>query len=385
LIRNTHLLQRLKTSTNIDAQSRMEPLKAAAEKLVAGAGSILVFGHRSPDVDAAVSAVVFSRILRALGLKAEPCLPGEWGKNIELLLARVPLERPRIVESVKPRARDIMTPNPLYVKRGEPLKKAVDVLTTHNIRSVPVVDEDMRVVGLFSVESYAREAIRELSGLRLQVRGVRLCTFAELAGGVILSGRPEDVVEGRVFVAAMSAKSVEERAEEIRGGIVLVGDRPEVIEKLISFNVAAVITTGGYAPPEDIVEQARRSGVILVSVPHDTYRTARLLDLSQPVELFMEQAATVAPDTYVEEIRSLMAQRGVRSTVVVDESGRLLGIVTRSDFLKDYRKRIALVDHNEFSQSVDGVEEAVVVAVVDHHRLGGDVSSSTKSQKPKKS
>jgi len=350
-------------------------LKVAAERLSAGAGNIMVFGHRLPDVDAAVSAVVFSRILRTLGLKAEPCLPGEWGRSIELLLARVPLERPRIVESVRPRARDIMTPNPLYVKRGDPLKRAVDVLTTHNIRSVPVVDEDMRVVGLFSVESYAREAIRELSGLRLQVRGVRLGTFAELANGVILSGRPEDVVEGRVFVAAMSAKRIEERAEEIRGGIVLVGDRPEVIEKLINISVAAVITTGGYVPTEDIVELARKSGVILVSVPYDTYRTARLLDLSQSVELFVEQATTVAPDTHVEEVRSLMVRRGVRSAVVVDESGRLLGIVTRSDFLKDYRKRVALVDHNEFSQSVDGVEEAVIVAVVDHHRLGGDVET----------
>ena len=143
----------------------------------------------------------------------------------------------------------------------------------------------------------------------------------------------------------------------------------------MDFGVSALIVTGGNEPPRHIAEKARERGITLIVSPHDTYTTLRLLDLSQPVERFSEPGVTIFEGSTLSELRDLMVKKGARSVVVVDELGKLRGIVTRSDLVKDYRKKVALVDHNEFSQSVEGIEEAHIVAVVDHHRVSGDIET----------
>ncbi len=336
---------------------------------------ILVVGHRNPDTDSIVSAIALAELLKRMGMDAEARRAGDLQPETRIVLEKTRLPVPQYLADVRTRARDIMTSDVLYVKRGEPIKKAVDLIVSRGIRSVPVVDEYMRVVGLFSTESFARSFMNELYAMRLTLTCTPLKNFVEVSGGIVLAESPTGFIEGRVFVVAMSMDSVEKRLNELRGGIVVVGDRVDAISRLIDSGVSAIIVTGGYIPPQDVIEKARSKGVALVSSPHDTYTTLRLLDLSQPVEKFAEEAVTVSEHTHVDELRHHML-RGVRTLVVVDDEGRLKGIVTRSDLVKGYRKRVALVDHNEFSQSIEGVEEAEIVAVVDHHRVSGDVKTT---------
>lgn len=336
----------------------------------------VVVGHRNPDTDAIVSSISFSYILRFLGFDAMPYRVGGIQPETKAVIEKVGLGVPEAVEDVRPRARDVMTSNPVAVKVGEPVKKAIDILVSKSIRSVPIIDEELRIRGLFSVESFAQSYLKELTLLRLNLSKVPVKNFLEVSGSKLVAGSKDAELSGKVFVAAWSLKAIEDKIlNEVRDQILVVGDRVDVQLKAVESGVSGLIVTGGFDVPQSVVEVAKKLNTIVIVSPYDTYTTLRLLDLSQPVEYFSEKAVSVTEDTYVKDVVDTMVSRGIRTVVVVDSLGKLKGIITRSDLVKDYRKRVALVDHNEFSQSVEGVEESVVIAVVDHHRISGDVKT----------
>lgn len=337
---------------------------------------VMVLGHRNPDTDAIVSAISFSYILRSLGYEAVAGRVGDIQPETRIVLEKTGLDVPELVEDVKPRVRDVMTPNPISVRLGEPVKKAIDILVSKAIRSVPIVDGDNKVYGLFSTESFARYFLNELISLRLTLREVPVRNFLEISNSRLVVGSSNSVLSGRVYVAAWSLQAIEKRlTEDIRGQILVVGDREDVQIKAIESGISALIVTGGFEVSPSVVEKAMKNNVKLIISPYDTYTTLRLLDLSQPVEYFAEKPRTVTEDSLVKDVARVMVNEGVRTVLVVDSIGRLRGIVTRRDLVRDYRKRVALVDHNEFSQSVEGIEESAVIAVVDHHRVSGDVKT----------
>jgi len=336
---------------------------------------VIVVGHRNPDSDAIVSAIAFAEIAKKLGWRAIPARAGPLQPETRLILEKTGLSVPLLVDDVRVRVRDVMTRDVRYARVGEPVKNAIDIIVEVGFRSLPIVDDSMRVRGLFSVESFARRFVEELHSARLTLVDVPLRNFIAISGGTVLVGSPDAKLSGRVYVAAMGLEDVAKRGEELRNNILVVGSREDVVEEAIELGVKTVVLTGGFVPSEKILAKARERGVLLVTSPQDTYTTLRYLDLSQPVERFSEPAAQILEDATLSEVRELMVKGGHRSIVVTDEMGRLRGIVTRSDLVKDCRKRVALVDHNEFSQSVEGVEEAEIVAVIDHHRLSGDVET----------
>ncbi len=336
---------------------------------------VIVVGHRNPDTDSIVSAIAFAEMLKRRGYRAVAARAGPIQPETRIVLEKTGLSVPTLVEDVRPRARDVMTRDVKFVRVGQPVKFAIDTLVSLGVRSLPVVDELRRVVGLFSVESFARRFAEELASMRLTLEGVPLRNFVEVSGGRVLVGSEGGELSGRVYVAAMGIDDIFKRGDELKGNIVVVGSREDVVDRVIDIGVKAVVLTGGYTPSEGVLEKARRVGVTIVSSPYDTYTTLRLLDLSQPVERFSEPAIRVHEDSLLSEVRDAMVRGGARAVVVVDDVGRLVGVITRSDLVKDSRKRVALVDHNEFSQSVEGVEEAEIIAVVDHHRLSGDVET----------
>ncbi len=336
---------------------------------------VVVVGHRNPDSDAVISAIAFARIAQSMGWRARSARAGPLQPETRLILEKTGLSVPPLLDDVRLRVRDVMTRDVRFVRVGEPVKHAIDVVVEAGFRSLPIVDDSMRVRGLFSVESFARRFAEELYSARLTLVDVPLHNFLSISGGAVLVGSPGTKLSGRVYVAAMGLEDVVKRGEELRNNILVVGSREDVVEKAIELGVRAIVLTGGFVPSERIVEMARQRSVVLVTSPQDTYTTLRYLDLSQPVERFSEPAAQIHEDAMLSELRELMVKSGYRSIVVTDEMGRLRGIVTRSDLVKDCRKRVALVDHNEFSQSVEGIEEAEIVAVVDHHRLSGDIET----------
>ncbi len=335
---------------------------------------IWVIGHRNPDTDAIISAIAFSELLRKIGYDAIPCRIGDLSPETSEILKKCSLSPPRLIDDVRIRAKDVMSQKVFYVKEGEAVKRAIDLILEHSIRSIPVVNDEMRVVGLFSVESFAKFFMSEISRKRLILDAFSLKRFIEISGGKIANSA-EIKDGGKVFVGAWSLQKIENYSSLIKGNILITGDRELLHLKAIDTGVSSIIVTGGYLPSEGVRKKAEEKGIPIIISPHDTYTTLRLLDLSQPVEKFSEEALMVHEEDLVSEVREKMLSLGTRTSVVVDDEEKLKGIITRSDLMRDLRRKVALVDHNEFSQSVEGIEDSQIVAVVDHHRISGDIKT----------
>jgi len=336
---------------------------------------VLVIGHRNPDTDAIIATIAFSHILNSIGYEAQAFRIGNIQPETRVVLEKTRLPIPDLIIDVKPRVSDVMTKNVISINENDPIKKGIDILVEKAIRSLPVVDKNLKVLGLFSVESFAKIFLKELSIARLNLEKVLIENFLKISNSRIITSPSNGYLEGRVYVGAMSAKVIARRSDEIRGQILIVGDREDVHLEAIRAGVSTLIISGGFMPSKQVLAEAEKKGVNIIVSPHDTYTTLRFLDLSQPIRKFSEYPVIITEEAPVSELRELMIRRGTRTIIVTDELNRLKGIVTRSDLVKDYRKKIALVDHNEYSQSVAGIEEAVVVAVVDHHRISGDIKT----------
>lgn len=335
---------------------------------------VIVVGHRNPDTDSVVSAIALSEFLKLRGYNSMPARAGELNYETVQILNDCRLPIPTLVEDVRPKAIEVASKNVKYVFKGVPVKEAGDLITNANIRSVPVVDENLRVLGIFSVESFSKMYLKDFINIRIKLVDVPLRNIVRVVNCDIVVGELDRLISGHVYVGAMSLKTIRERFS-FKDSIVIVGDREEVLLNAVESKASLIIITGGLKPPENVVMKAKDMGVPIIVSPYDTYTTAKLVDLSRPVELFMSPAEVVSENTLVHEVVNLMSTKLVRSVVVIDSYGRLSGIITKSDLIKDFRKKLALVDHNEVSQAVEGVEEARIVAVVDHHRVSGDIKT----------
>ncbi len=338
-------------------------------------GEVVVVGHKSPDTDAVISSVATSYLLNSLGIKAKAYVAGPIQPESRVVIEKVGIDVPELISDVRVRARDVMRSDVPLLKLDDPLKEGVDAIVSGAVEAVPVVDDGGRVYGLFTIESYATHSMSELMSMRLTLKDVPVSNFIKVSKASLIVGDPNSRLNGRVYVAAWGSDSIRGRAEELRGQVVVVGDREDVHLVAIEAGVSVLIVTGGYGVSDSVRVKAEESGVTVLSSPHDTYTTLRLLDLSRPIKYFVSKAPSVHEDALLSSVRDVMLSEGVRAVVVTDALGRFLGLVSRSDLVRDCSRRVVMVDHNEFSQSVDGIEEAVVIAVIDHHRVGGDVTS----------
>jgi len=177
----------------------------------------------------------------------------------------------------------------------------------------------------------------------------------------------------RIVVGAMETEGFLQvmRYYSDEGCIVIVGDRKEIQLQAVEHGARCLIVTGGFLPDEAILEAARSKKVSVVSAPYDTATTVRLCHLSTPArEVYSTDFYSVSPFHLLADVKARMLDSGLRGCPVVGDQGRLNGILTRRDLLKEYRKQVILVDHNEASQAVPGIEEAEVMEVFDHHRIG---------------
>ncbi len=336
--------------------------------------NVIVVGHRNPDTDAIVSAIAFADFAsKALGWKTVAARIGEVNRETSMILEKAGLTAPTYIKDVYLRALHVMKREVIYVKSGSPVMKAVETLVKNNIRSAPVVDEYMKVKGLFSVESLASNLMEEFKELRLKIRKTPLENFIETAKARVLVEGGKNYLRGRVYIAALRRESIAELKDKIKGQIVVAGDREDVLSVLLESGVSSIIVTNGYTPSKKVLADARNLGVTLISSPHDTLKTVRLLEYSQPVDYYMTPPYTLEEDVLIYDVKEALQK--YRSVIVVKDDGSLAGIITRSDLISQPKRKVALVDHNEFSQAPKGVEEAEIVAVVDHHRLSGDIES----------
>ncbi len=343
---------------------------------------IYVIGHRNPDADAICSAIGYAAFLRASrGSDARAACCGELNTRTSWVLDYAGLDMPRLLMDVRPTAASLCTRNVVSVLREDTCLSVHRQMLAHGFRSLPVVDEQGRIVGMPTLQDLAQLFLPSDPGDQDANRYVRTSEANIVAAleGTFPNGRaPHTEVETRVLmVAGSSVATTQTRMQRFPHSsvMVLVGDRPDVQEMAIRNGVDCLIITGGFEVTADIMALAQAEDVPCIYTPYDTASAAQLIRFSRPIaDALHDGFLCFTTKTPLKEVLSQTQEsHQPLFPVVDDETGRLFGVFSKSDLVDVPRTKIVLVDHNEFAQAVTGADEAEILEVIDHHRLSGNL------------
>jgi manganese-dependent inorganic pyrophosphatase len=337
-----------------------------------------IIGHRNPDADAICSAIAYAAFKQAAGQSgfvAARC--GNSNARIDAILSRFEQPLPLFLADVTPRVRDIMITEVVRAERGATCAECLELIDRHDIRSLPLVDEDERVLGFISVFQLGGYFVPKLKDPR-EMRHVfsSINSVVRALKAKVLYLRDGDTFEDMyVKIGAMDIRSFGRMAdvEVIPSSqtIIVVGDRWDIQQRSIQVGVRLLVITGNLEVDPEVVEQAREKGVSVVVSPYDSATTAWIVRTASLVDHMIDtNIVTFAAEERLVDVRRKAGAHNTLAYAVLDDAGRLQGIFSKSDLLKSVRTNLVLVDHNEMSQAVPGAAEVNIVEVIDHHRLG---------------
>lgn len=338
----------------------------------------IVIGHRNPDMDSVCAAAAYAALKRRLDPKGNyvAARAGELNARIEFVFGKFGVEPPAHVIDVTPQVRDVMTAPPVCVRDDATVAAAIGSIEENQLRGLPVVDAGNRCLGLlstFKVTRYLFPPRGELEHIRV-VRAA-LGDILRSFDGETLTGTVDDLERDYVLtVAAMTPESFALRLltappERI---VVFVGDRDNVQRRAIARGVRAIVLTSNVPVPDEIIALAAAAGVTLLRSRYNSAATLMQARGALRVAGMVESNFTAfAPDTPLEAARARAIDSADSEFPVLDAHGRLVGLLSKGDFLKTVPRQLILVDHNELTQAVRGADKVPIVEVLDHHRLGG--------------
>ena len=333
---------------------------------------IYVIGHKNSDMDSVASAYAYARLLQLQGEEqAIPARHGELKPEIRFVLDRYQVEAPEAIEDVYLQVRDVMRRGVISAYIDQPLLEAGQLLQEHNRGSMPVVDHENRVHGMITHADFAKLFFMDLDPQavnRIPLNRDNLVRV--LKARVLVEGRR--TLGNRVLVGAMEAETMADYIEP--GCLVVLGDREDAQLTAMERGAAALVITGDLLVSERTLAAARAQGVMVISTGHHTFTVVRLINLSINTQDIMNREFTFChPEDHMSDVQPSLGR--LRSMPVVDNEGKLVGYISRTDLIKARPKRVFLVDHNEQSQAVDGIDEAELLGILDHHRIA-DVHTS---------
>jgi manganese-dependent inorganic pyrophosphatase len=333
---------------------------------------IYVLGHKNSDMDSVASAYAYAKLLQLQGEKdAQPARNGELKPEIRFALERFNVEAPEALDDLYLQVKDVMRRGVISAHINQPLLEAGHLMQEQDRRSMPVIDDENRVHGIIANEDFAKLFFNDLDPQSVnRIPLLRDNLLHVLKGRVLVEGqRP---LGNRVLVGAMQAETMAEYIEP--GCLVVLGDREDAQLVAMEYGAAALVITGDLLVSEKTMAMARKKGVMVISTAHHTFTAVRLINLSIRVQDIMSREFdSCQPNDLVSDVQAKLARH--RSLPVVDNDGKLVGYISRTDLIKARPKQVILVDHNERSQAIDGIEEAELLGIIDHHRIA-DVYTS---------
>lgn len=332
---------------------------------------IYITGHRNPDTDSICASIAYAELKHKLGIPAQPFRVGKISRETEFVLQYFQVEPPEMLHSVRTQVCDLNIDEVSPVSRDISIRTAWSIMQKNNVRVLPVTGEDGRLLGLVTLSDITDSYINALSSNALTAGHTPLQNIIDTLNARLISGCEEEFRStGKVVVASMEPASMEPLVD--KGDIVLVGDRKDVQLKVMEIGADCLILTCHSQIVPEVLEQAQRNRCIVMETGYDTFTAARLINQSIPVGLIMTSKDMIGfhINDYVDSIRDRMLNTRYRCYPVVDDDGCYKGFISRYHLISQNRKKVILLDHNEKSQTVDGIEQAEILEIVDHHRLG---------------
>lgn len=332
---------------------------------------IYITGHKNPDTDSICSAIAYAEFKNKTGAtKAIPIRIGEINRETEFILNYFNIDIPQLVETVKVQVSDLNIDTVAPISPEISLKTAWAIMKKNNIKTLPVIDEEDRLVGIASISNLTSTYMDIWDNYILAKSNTRIENILDtISGKFLYINESSKVITGKIVVAAMRPDSASEIIEQ--GDVVICGDREDSQALALDCNAALLIVTGDHTVSDTILEKAKEKGCTIIVTPHDTFTATRLVSQSIPINHVMTKNKIIffSTDDFVEEIKDVMLETRYRSYPVVDTEGRVCGSISRYHLISHNKKKVILLDHNEKGQSVHGLEDAEVLEIIDHHRI----------------
>lgn len=330
---------------------------------------VYVSGHKVPDTDSVASAIAYSYLLNKLDrYEASPVRLGDLSKETKFVLKYFGVKEPRLLTTMKLKLKDVDLDEAVLIDESASLYEAINLLREKSAYVLIVVDKEKRMKGIIGLKDITEIYTDIFDDTILSKADTPFKNVVEVLKGTVINDGYRKPL-GRMAIYAMDPKMIEDRIEE--DDIVILGDREDAQEDAIKRNVSCMIVTGGFDISEKILTMAKEKGISIISTKYDSFMASRVLPLSAPVSYAMtkEGIKTFHIQDFVSDVKAEMNKNRFRCFPVLDNSGAVINTVSRYHLLSDKKKNIILVDHNERTQSVDDIEEAEILEIIDHHRV----------------
>ena len=353
---------------------------------------ITIIGHKNPDTDSICSAIAYARLKNAIAANAgnvitggdstgnddsvsgecyEAKRAGHLNEETQFVLDYFKVKKPEYIKDVRTQVQDVEIRRVPGVDRNISLKQAWNMMRKDNLYTLPITSED-KLEGLITIGDIAESYMDVYDSNILAAAKTSCSNIVDTLDGDLLVGSMNTVFDkGKVLIAAASPDLMENYIDP--GDIVILGNRYESQLSAIEMDAGCIVVCEGAEVALTISKLAGEHDCMIITTPHDTYTAARLINQSMPISYFMRTTGLVTFNTrdFIADIQDVMAKLRYRDFAVLDSNtGNYVGLISRRTLMKANKKKLILVDHNEKSQAVYGIEDAEILEIIDHHRLG---------------
>lgn len=333
---------------------------------------IHVIGHINPDTDSVCSAIAYAAFKRQMtGKNYTAKRAGQINSETRFVLQKFGVPESEYLSDVRTQVFDIDVVQVPGVGSDISLKRAWEIMKEGGLATLPVVCKNGQLEGLITIEDIAKSYMDVYDSCIIAKAETPFRNLIETLEGEMIVGDPDEIIQsGKCLIAAANPDLMENYIE--KDDIVILGNRYESQLCAIEMGAKCIIVCDGSLVSFTIKKLAESKGCFIIKTPYDTYTATRLVNQSMPIRYFMKQKAliTFQRNDYVDDIRETMAKKRYRDFPIMDLNGSYYGMISRRSLLGARKKRLVLVDHNEVTQAVDGLDEAEVLEVIDHHRIG---------------
>ena len=328
---------------------------------------IYIFGHKKPDTDAVTSAIALANLKNSMGIKSKPMILGEINKETEFVLDYFNVKTPDILDDVKLQIKDLEYYKDCYIDCETSINDAYNYMTNKNITGVPVVDKDRFLIGLLTIKMIANVLITD----DFNKLDTNYSNILEVLNATEIL-KFDDYIKGEIITTSYRSTTVLNNDLFKKDTILIVGDRNSIIEAAINSKVKLIILVGNTILDDNDLELAKKNKVNIIKTSLDTYKTSKLINLSNFCTTAMLTSRNISfnENDYYDDFKEKCVRFGYNNYPVIGRGKKCLGLIRVTDIKEINKKQVILVDHNEARQSVEGLDEAEILEIIDHHKIG---------------
>lgn len=332
---------------------------------------VYVVGHKNPDTDSVCSAIAYANLKQQIGEDDYIAKrAGMLNEETQYVLERFGVEAPSLLSNVQLQVKDVDVNRSPGIDSHTSIKEAWSMMKAKNVYTVAVT-KDKQLEGVITTGDIAMSYMDVYDSEILAKARTQYQNIVNTLDGEVVVGNPHAYfVKGKVAVAASSPDMMETYIE--KDDLVILGNRYEAQLCAIELDASCIVVCQGAQVSKTIKKLAEEREVVVITTPHDTYMVSRLINQSIPVRHFMTKDGLTVfnAEDYVDSVKDVMAKKRTRDFPVVDKKGDFYGLISSRRLMETSKKQVIMVDHNEKTQAVDGIEEADILEIIDHHRLG---------------